>query len=354
PYSTLAANNDTVMSVLLYARWTPIRYTIGYSLAGGTNASGNPTGYTIESNFPIAVKDPSRLGFDFTGWNVRYSDGTTESAQIGYEVPDGTLGNITLTATWTVSIYTLTFYDDDRETVLDVQKVPYGQNGEQRVIPFHPGSVWLGWTLGWWNLTADRDLYAVYRPGGGTPGTVIPTTPYYPPYIPAVELIAPTVEPAIQTIPPVQTPMMPAPAPQTIVVAPPATPVAPPSGNWAVINLVLAVVGTIMAVVFIFMVFMKKGKGEYRPDGTEAGRDEQDEKKRRRSIILRAVNIVFGLFAVVLFLLTENMSLNMAWMDNWTIAHVIIFVAQIAIMVGAVLGRKKTNRPDVVNAAQEA
>ena len=32
-----------------YAKWTPIVYTIGYDLAGGTVATANPTEYTIES-----------------------------------------------------------------------------------------------------------------------------------------------------------------------------------------------------------------------------------------------------------------------------------------------------------------
>lgn len=48
------------------AQWTPITYSISYTLNGGTNNPSNPTSYNIEQT-PITLLDPSRSGFFFSG-----------------------------------------------------------------------------------------------------------------------------------------------------------------------------------------------------------------------------------------------------------------------------------------------
>ena len=47
------------------AHWSPVSYSIGYDLDGGTAA--NPADYTIESD-PITLQNPVRAGYIFTGW----------------------------------------------------------------------------------------------------------------------------------------------------------------------------------------------------------------------------------------------------------------------------------------------
>ncbi|MBD5554998.1 MAG: hypothetical protein HDQ95_06565, partial [Roseburia sp.] len=82
-------------NVTLYAKWTPITYTITYELNGGTNASGNPENYTVETE-NITLAAASRDGYVFEGW---YSDEalTTKVTAIA----KGSKGNITLYAKWT-------------------------------------------------------------------------------------------------------------------------------------------------------------------------------------------------------------------------------------------------------------
>jgi uncharacterized repeat protein (TIGR02543 family) len=52
----------------MYARWTPITYTITYNLDGGANPEAPPTSYTVESaeiKLPTPTKKPS---YSFGGW----------------------------------------------------------------------------------------------------------------------------------------------------------------------------------------------------------------------------------------------------------------------------------------------
>jgi uncharacterized protein (TIGR02145 family)/uncharacterized repeat protein (TIGR02543 family) len=54
----------------LFARWTPVNYTITYVLYGGNNHLQNPATYTIETN-TITLLDAKRTDWVFSGW---YSD----------------------------------------------------------------------------------------------------------------------------------------------------------------------------------------------------------------------------------------------------------------------------------------
>ena len=79
----------------LYAGWSLDTYSITYNLDGGTNGSGNPSNYTVETS-TITLAAPSKTGYSFTGWTG--SNGTT--AQTSVTIPKGTTGNKTYTANW--------------------------------------------------------------------------------------------------------------------------------------------------------------------------------------------------------------------------------------------------------------
>ena len=80
-------------SITLYAQWTPINYTISYSLGFGAALTDNPTVYNI-TTADIALSDPSgiNLGYQFLGWY----DGGTKVTSIHH----GSTGNKELTAKW--------------------------------------------------------------------------------------------------------------------------------------------------------------------------------------------------------------------------------------------------------------
>ncbi len=83
--------------VTLYAVWTPSVYDITYALNGGTNNPSNPATYTVESE-AITLADPTRAGYNFAGWTP------TDN------IPAGSTGDMTFTATWSEPIvYDITY-----------------------------------------------------------------------------------------------------------------------------------------------------------------------------------------------------------------------------------------------------
>ena len=67
-----------------------IPYTITYALDGGTNDASNHSTYTVAQTITFA--DPNRDGYQFAGWSA--------SGSFVTGIPQGTTGNIELTAHW--------------------------------------------------------------------------------------------------------------------------------------------------------------------------------------------------------------------------------------------------------------
>lgn len=65
PVGTTVTQKDEDM--VFYYDYTPIDYNIDYRLNGGINHANNPATYNIL--YGVTLKDPSRTGYNFTGWN---------------------------------------------------------------------------------------------------------------------------------------------------------------------------------------------------------------------------------------------------------------------------------------------
>lgn len=95
-----------VGEVTLYARYTPIDYTITYVLNGGTVSSPNITTYNFETE-SYKVTNPEKPGCEFVGW---YTDDINRKYS-SYTIVKGSHGDIKLTAVYKI-------LEDENGTVL--------------------------------------------------------------------------------------------------------------------------------------------------------------------------------------------------------------------------------------------
>lgn len=65
----------------------PVTYTITWNLAGGTGGSGYTTSVTAGNSISAPATNPTRAGYNFSGWSVSF--------------PYTPTGNVTITASWT-------------------------------------------------------------------------------------------------------------------------------------------------------------------------------------------------------------------------------------------------------------
>ncbi len=127
-------------SVVIYAKWTLVTYTIKYF--DGTTEITNLTNkeYTVDSA-DITLETPTKAGCTFAGWFEK-ADFTGNAVT---KIAKGSTGNKTYYVKWN-AVFTVTFKNG--ETVVDTKQV---ENGKTTTAPKNPDDV-VGYDFdGWYN-----------------------------------------------------------------------------------------------------------------------------------------------------------------------------------------------------------
>lgn len=103
---------------------------------------------------------------------------------------------------------------------------------------------------------------------------------------------------------------------------------APEAGTWALLNLILTIGGTLLAVVWVVGLFRRNKQTEVVQD-VEMQDEYYEEKDTRNRKIFRILGIVTAIISIVVFLLTQDMTLKMAFADKWSFLSVALLVVQI-------------------------
>ncbi|MCL2642268.1 MAG: InlB B-repeat-containing protein [Candidatus Bathyarchaeota archaeon] len=203
----------TTGDITLMANWrntdnTGSYYNIEYNLGSGVLDPGNPLSYivvngiplTLDEN-PLTIYNPERVDYDFLGWIVENANGdvlgwidvvsgwisnpesvsgnmvaVSEEVGIGFTIKSGVMGDLVLTALWTVSggvvgddgetVYAVTYmlgsdgqnHEDNPALFIVKNGVPYAvtivdgdvQTGNALTMIYSPvrvGYLFLGWTV---------------------------------------------------------------------------------------------------------------------------------------------------------------------------------------------------------------
>lgn len=110
PQTTVQIEQGSFGNKSFTANWKLNEYEISYELGGGTNAVSNPVKYTVESE-KITIGEPTKMGYDFLGWTW---DGQTEPDKAPV-INKGSIGDMTYTANWKATEYTITYNLDNGE-----------------------------------------------------------------------------------------------------------------------------------------------------------------------------------------------------------------------------------------------
>ncbi|MGI6732549.1 MAG: InlB B-repeat-containing protein [Anaerovoracaceae bacterium] len=122
-------------------------YTITFDSAGGSEVASITQDYGTAI---IAPEAPTREGYTFTGWEPELP--TTMPAE-----------NVTITATWTINQYIVTFVDHDG-TVIDIQTVEHGGSATAPAAnPEREGYTFTGWDVAFNNVTENLTVKAQYE-----------------------------------------------------------------------------------------------------------------------------------------------------------------------------------------------
>jgi uncharacterized repeat protein (TIGR02543 family) len=131
---------------------------MSYILNGGTAGTpANPAVYTIETaDFTLTI--PTKEGYDFAGWTAE----DLEEATTTVTIEQGSTGHRVYTATWTPTVYSLT----------------YGLDGGTAGVPANPTTYTIETaTITLSNPTRGTDVFAGWNGTGLTEPTMSVTIP---------------------------------------------------------------------------------------------------------------------------------------------------------------------------------
>lgn len=91
--------------------------------------------------------------------------------------------------------------------------------------------------------------------------------------------------------------------------------------QWALLNLILAILTVLVSAVLLIGYFTRKKKDD---------EQEEEEQEVKRKGLIRVLSVIPAIGAVILFLLTEDMSNPMALTDQWTVWMFVIALVNVA------------------------
>ena len=320
--ATLNATSNEI--IFYYTANTDIEYTVYYYRQGSTTQLASPK-VVVNQTMGVSVTESAIV-----------ISGYTVAAPISVTILLNATGNVIIfyyTASsgggnndgggsggsGSSSVFVVRFVDWDG-TLLKLQCVRAGGDAFAPVVPSREGYLFIGWDRVFFNVQSDITVTAQYRiDEPGVPPATVPPTAAPPGVLPSEDDI------------------------------------------WALVNLILSVAGLILVIIVVIAALLqqkqkqKKNTAEqkqaqkakqkntqnYKATEQDNETKEKEQKKRRNLWLLSS--IIIGIAGIVVFVLTENWSLPMAWVDRWTIVNAIIFVAQIIAILFVFKHVKKEN-----------
>ena len=102
---------------------------------------------------------------------------------------------------------------------------------------------------------------------------------------------------------------------------------------WALINLIAAIITVLLGLILLLSKRHKNDDEEDEERQARIERGEEKEQEQKRGWICKVLGVLVAIGSVVLFILTEDMSLPMAMTDEWTIWMVIIAVVELVLLL---------------------
>ena len=129
-FSVLEGTYGDLVLTAIWDQGVFAEYNIEYVLDGEVDDFDNPSLYTVDG-LPLAIFDPTKSGYEFLGWTVEFADGNVVAGQISYSIPEGTIGDVVLTANWQLvdTSYVVRYYLWETEFSIAETKTVEGKVG---------------------------------------------------------------------------------------------------------------------------------------------------------------------------------------------------------------------------------
>jgi len=153
-------------SLIIELVYAPTKYTITFNSNGGSAVSTvyyNIYGqYSTSSTGTLSgaytLPTPTKTGYDFAGWKVDTAVGGWTGTLAAGTAAANKYGNVSLTAQWTGTYYTVTFAPNGGTVDTTTKQVQYASNYGTLPTPNRSGYTFAGWDLNGTTITSSSTV----------------------------------------------------------------------------------------------------------------------------------------------------------------------------------------------------
>jgi hypothetical protein len=373
-YGTIGTINGITQNITLTAQWAINNYSVVYKVNGGTGSVPTDSkvdyhnGDNVEVQFsPLPVKDHGV----FLGW-AKTAAATAPTYTVEGTKSFNITGNAILYAVYGPDSHSLTYHGNGHTSgeAPDAVTLSHGSqvivNGQNTLA--RDGYSFLGWAEGAVSgvvshpkgnvvtLTRDVELYAVWQKDE----VIVEPPVVNPPIVNRVMDITPEPEEVI--VEPKEPEANPPANPPTVTneISPVTSDQAKydaqtgnifndlangnvPLGNffssnaWSLLSLIMSLVAVVISILLIVGAIARKRREDNEDELTGYARDggvrDEEEERRRRGKMLKVATIILGILTPIVWLILDDLSLPMAWINKWTLFVGIVFILHIVVLV---------------------
>jgi len=115
-------------------------------------------------------------------------------------------------------------------------------------------------------------------------------------------------------------------------------------GAWSLFDLICTILTTLLAIIMVIFAFgrnRKEGDDEEEAAAKAAnGEEVEEDETYKRKRLGRVLSVIPAAGAIILFILTQDLTQPMIFFDNWSLVFAIIAIINIVL---AIVTRKKTD-----------
>jgi amino acid transporter len=127
-------------------------------------------------------------------------------------------------------------------------------------------------------------------------------------------------------------------------------------GAWSLLSLFLSCIAIIAAAVVLLSTLLRRRRddeGQSERFTDEEGRDDS-ERTRRRSLLLKVLATIAGILTPIVWLILDDLTLPMAWINRWTIFVAFLFIVEAVLIVAYVITTRRNARESDEDERQSA
>lgn len=113
------------------------------------------------------------------------------------------------------------------------------------------------------------------------------------------------------------------------------------TGNWSLLNLLFAIAGLLGAAIVGIVMLVKRAKAK---NNAEKNETTEQNRAKRSSVVVKILGMIAGIALLILFLILEDTSLPVTWVNHWTPMMTVIAIAELLLLVVGsqkIFGRKQ-------------